>query len=221
MRLLSVSRTLFGVAFIVVNDAWHMSWQRRACAVGCTAVGLGLAPALALEQGAAPKLEYFAREDESSYGTALYNEKDQIVDRVQKLDKLFNDMISKINSRLEGNAELTQIQRSETQSLVSLTMGQLKSEMRTVSKVACDGDIYIRGETAGISGTREASFDYSTGQFAYKPLAADAEQFIAAINDLYFNSLPSQNRASIQKELDVAKADWNLWLAQAKKDVGF
>lgn len=219
MQIISISLLLLLTARV---HAWRASWQlRRACAVGCAAA-VGLAqPALGLEQGSPPKLEYFVKEDDSSTGTAIYNEKDQIVGRVQKLDKLFNEMMTKVDTKLEGSGVISQIQRSDAQSVVSLAMGQLKSEMRTVSKVACDGDIYIRGEKAGISGTREAAFDYSTGQFALKPLAADAEQLIAAINDLYFNSLPSQNRASIQGELDVAKADWNLWLAQAKKDVGF
>ena len=41
-------------------------------------------------------------------------------------------------------------------------MGQMKSDIRLISKYACNGDIYVR-ERIGLSGVIEAEFDFNTG----------------------------------------------------------
>ena len=72
--------------------------------------------------------------------------------------------------------------RMEIKSALSLLMGDLKADMRLVSKVACGGDILVRNGAGS-----EAKFDYNSGKFAYKPVAQGAENVIDQVNEVYFN----------------------------------
>ena len=126
-------------------------------------------------------------------------------------DKMVNRVVSEVKTT-SGEP-----QRRDAQATLSIYMGTLKSDMRQLSKIACDGDIYSRYNENGLSGTKEAKFDYNTGQFTLKPIAADAESVISAINDLYFNTVPTASTESIIDELKRAEDSFDDWFLLIEK----
>ena len=99
----------------------------------------------------------------------------------------------------------------EIKSALALLMGDLKADMRLVSKVACGGDILVR-DGAG----SEAKFDYNSGKFAYKPLAQSAENVISQINEVYFNYVQAEPTV-FDKELAKANSLFDEWAGDAGK----
>ena len=158
-------------------------------------------------------MEFFKVEGEDSKGEAVYdgNEQQLLKDKITRIESSFKTMVSKV----ETAVALTQ--RKEAQTVVANYMGQLKADMRMVAKAISGGDIYQRASEVGISGTKEAKFDYSTGQFALSPIAAKAEQVIGAINDLYFNDLPNSDGEAVTKELAKIQNLFDEFILSAKR----
>jgi len=212
-----------------VTAAWHAPLARvarprpaiflgRGAAGALVAASLASAfvptsPALAASEGAAPKMEYFKSEASESGGPAVYDlgEKAALKTKMEKIIKTFEDMTSKVEVAVKAG------KRSDAQAQISNSMGSLKSDVRTVTKALLGGDILSRSDSTGFSGTKEAKFDYTTGQFALKALSADAESVLSLITDLYFNSIPTAAPEAIAQELSATKTAFNIWQADAAK----
>ena len=153
-------------------------------------------------------MEFFKSTEDIKVGDALYDENNQMLkDKIFKVKETFNTMLTKLNNM--------DINKSKQNSLniISNTMGTLKSDMRIISKISCDGDILVRSTTNGLSGTKEAAFDYATGKFTLKPYVLASEKVIEHINDLYFNIIPHfDNNEVIKKELIVIQDEFYDWL---------
>ena len=164
--------------------------------------------AVSNNEGVAPKMEFFKSTEDIKVGDALYDENNQMLkDKIFKVKETFNTMLTKLNNM--------DINKSKQNSLniISNTMGTLKSDMRSISKISCDGDILVRSTTNGLSGTKEAAFDYTTGKFTLKPYVLASERVIEHINDLYFNIIPhTDDNEVIQKELIVIHDEFYDWL---------
>jgi deoxyribose-phosphate aldolase len=83
-----------------------------------------------------------------SVGESLYDgaERSMLRDKAQLCSQRWNAMVAKLE------AALSKGQRQEAKSIIANYMGQLKSDMRLLSKAACAaGDIYVR-TGVGISG---------------------------------------------------------------------
>lgn len=208
--------------FLSSTYSWNLIGKRIGRSVIAGSLLFNTLPAVshAIIEGDAPKMEFFKAEESISTGPAVYDSSEALLvkAKVRQLAKLFDNMIMKCEQVLFLDAGKNP-QRADAQGIISTYMGQLKSEMRTISKFICAGDIYQRQTNPGLSGTREAFFDYNTGQFALKPLAADAEAVISVINDIYFNVIPKSDVADIRKEIEIAKADFKEWFTMAQKQL--
>ena len=153
-------------------------------------------------------MEFFKSNEDIKIGDVLYDENNQMLkDKLVKVKETFNTMLTKLNDN--------NINKSKRDSLniISNAMGTLKSDMRIMSKISCDGDILVRSTTNGLSGTKEAAFDYTTGKFTLKPYVLASERVIEHINDLYFNIIPhTDDNEVIQKELIVIQDEFYDWL---------
>ena len=161
-------------------------------------------------------MEFFKSADETAAGgVAVYdaNELKSLKSKCDRLRASFDSMEIKVEALMKES------RRNDAKAVVSNLMGTFKPDIRTVSKSLVGNDILLRGEQAGLSGTREAKFDYTTGSFTLKPLAADAESVINLINDLYFNSIPTASPEAVVKELADARVLFDDWEALALKQV--
>ena len=149
-----------------------LSWQMTAT-VGALA-----------REGPAPKMEFFRATEEPSGSAGVYDESDRtmLLEKAARCQRQWGTL----NSRLD--AELRRGRPQEARGLLAAYMGQLKADMRLLSRAASGGDVLVRGEV-GISGRAEARFDYNSGQFELRPIAAQAEAVVSGVNDLYFNGL--------------------------------
>ena len=203
---------LFGVG---LTSSWRLALRRQVSVITGAFLSsqCGSTISIAAEQGAAPKMEFFQVEGDNSKGSPLYtgNEQQMLKDKITSIESSFKTMMSKVEMAVAST------QRKEAQTVVANFMGQLKADMRMLSKALSGGDIYQRGSEVGISGTKEAKFDYSTGQFALSPIAASAERVIGAINDLYFNDLPSSDGEAVTKELAKIQTLFDEFILSAKR----
>lgn len=157
-------------------------------------------------EGAPPRIEFFKAIDTAPVSTIVYNEEDHEVlnSKLKSLSKKWNTMITLVNKSIEKGA------KQDALASISNYMGQLKSDLRLISKVACGGDIFVRNRV-GLSGEMEAEFNYNSGQFQLKPIAARAEKIIDSINDLYFNYIstqPKEKSAAFIMETNILFAVW-------------
>eukprot|EP00640_Fibrocapsa_japonica_P000427 CAMPEP_0113933982 /NCGR_PEP_ID=MMETSP1339-20121228/1335_1 /TAXON_ID=94617 /ORGANISM="Fibrocapsa japonica" /LENGTH=240 /DNA_ID=CAMNT_0000935577 /DNA_START=21 /DNA_END=743 /DNA_ORIENTATION=- /assembly_acc=CAM_ASM_000762 len=151
--------------------------------------------------GDAPKIEFNLEENSTPAGPALYSEKDQAIieSKMKTITKTWDSMTGKVEVFLnKGN-------KKEAKVAIANGMGSLKLDMRTVSKVACEGDISVKSKP----GSDVVAFDYNSGQFQLKPVAAKAESAITKMNDIYFSSGDAQAMLSM---LDEAKSLFNEWV---------
>jgi len=191
--------------------------HRRLMAAGASLVLVTASPApqevFAAIEGAPPKMEFFKSESPISMvtGPALYDlsEKQMLNDKVKRIEAQFNAMTEKVD-------RTSTLSRQDAQGVISNYMGYLKTDMRTVTKSLLGGDILQRQSSVGLSGTREAMFDYNSGQFALLPLAADTETIVAEINDLYFNTLPNAPLEQVHSEIIAIDSLFKDWLKLAK-----
>ena len=164
--------------------------------------------AVSTNEGVPAKMEFFKSNEDIKIGDVLYDENNQMLkDKLVKVKETFNTMLTKLTDN--------NINKSKRDSLniISNAMGTLKSDMRIISKISCDGDILVRSKTNGLSGTKEAAFDYTTGKFTLKPYVLASEKVIEHINDLYFNIIPHiDNNEVIKEELIVIQDEFYDWL---------
>ena len=208
------------IAVLLVGaSAWgpktHTNTKFKAvCGVAATVGALQCAamlPAFAIDEGAAPKMAFFNSKDGSqeAIGDMVYDasSRQALREKVSKLSQTFDGMVSKFELYMKDES------RQDAQAALSLGMGALKGDMRTVTKAACGGDILIRADSVGITGNKEPAFDFTTGQFALKPAAADAEAVVSLVNDLYFNTVPKGSIEDALREEREMVADFKDWLA--------
>ena len=214
--LLIRAATLCLYLYLIPNPA--QSWQApravRVFAIKAIVVGTIVSnqtpqSAILAADMAPPKMAFFEIGEEVKVGDAIFNEKSQLKAKVLTTRTTFDKMLNRFVSEIKP--ESGEPKRKDAQATLSIYMGTLKSDMRQLSKIACDGDIYARYDKVGLSGTEEARFDYNTGQFTLKPIAADAESVINAINDLYFNTVPTAPADAILKELDETRKSFGEW----------
>lgn len=185
---------------------------RTLCSVGITAaLSIGSftlfdSPVWAAT-GTAPKLEYFKREDSSSKGTVVYDEAEAaaILEKKAAVLKKWKSMNSTVRKALEKD------NKSLVQTTIANNMNALKIDMRRLSKVSSGGDILVRGSTE-----EAAKFDYNSGQFALKPIPAQAESIFNEVNDLYFYVVKESPAVALQT-LDKVDAMFNAWFADIDK----
>merc|ERR1712146_574299 len=164
--------------------------------------------------GDPPKQSYFVPEVEtkSSIDPGIYNERENITERRIKVEKEWKNMMQKVLKAIKkGN-------KADAQTILANNMTTLKNDMRLVAKVACGGDILERIDSADPKS--EAKFDYNTGKFSYKPIAAKAETIFDQINDVYFNNLGTYVKSinidettTIMEQID---ADFQGWIDMVK-----
>ena len=145
---------------------------------------LSAPPDALAREGPAPKMEFFGTAEEPSGAAGVYDESDRsmLLEKAARCRRQWG----KLSSRLD--AELRRGRPQEARGLLAAYMGQLKVDMRLLSRAASGGDVLVRG-AVGISGRSEAKFDYNSGQFELRPIAAQAEEIVSGVNDLYFNEL--------------------------------
>jgi hypothetical protein len=99
-----------------------------------------------------PKLEFFQPGDSSRIGSALYDETEVSIvkERLGKTALKWNLLTSKIDGAIRKG------QRQVAKDQISNYFFQMKADMRQLSKLACNGDIYVRQKDGG-----EANFDYN------------------------------------------------------------
>merc|ERR1712146_578842 len=165
--------------------------------------------------GDPPKQSYFVPEVEtkSSIDPGIYNERENITERRIKVEKEWKNMMQKVLKAIKkGN-------KADAQTILANNMTTLKNDMRLVAKVACGGDILERIDSADPKS--EAKFDYNTGKFSYKPIAAKAETIFDQINDVYFNNLGSYvkiiNIDETTKIMEKIDADFQGWIDMVKQ----
>ena len=180
-----------------------------ACCVGLSLQVSGPAEALARE-GPAPKMEFFRAEEETK-GVGVYDESSSSLLREKAVR--CSQQWSAMSSRLE--TELRRGRKQEARGLLARSMGQLKADMRLLSRAASGGDVLVRGDV-GISGRAEAKFDYNSGQFELRPVAARAEEGVAGVNDLYFNGLESGADEALGA-LGSLNSLFDSWLSEVSK----
>jgi len=200
-----------------VVSGWKAA-VRGICVSTCCVVLAQAAPLMSLaEQGQEANIVVFRSEDTSSIGDSIYDDANKAVIR-QKADSIamvWSKMEKRVASDIEKGNKLDALGQ------ISNYMGQLKSDMRLVSKAACGGDIYERSDLSigDEGGKNVAKFDYSTGKFSYKPIAAKAESVIATVNDLYFYSIDKTDAASALKELQATSDVFDEWYTMVEKAI--
>ena len=113
---------------------------------------------------------------------------------------LFRDnMMMKVEKAINSNTI------PSAKDAISGPLFQLKADMRLLSKLACNGDIYVRVKPGA-----EANFDYNSGQFELKRLAQDAEVTIDDVNDLYFYGFDKGKEYAVT-EVGKTKQAFDKW----------
>ena len=165
--------------------------------------------------GDPPKQSYFVPEvdPKSSIDSGIYNEKENIEEKKIKVEKEWKNMLRKVLVAIKkGN-------KADAQTVLANNMTTLKNDMRLVAKVACDGDILERNNPADPKS--EAKFDYNTGKFSYKPIAAKAELIFDQINDVYFYNFGTYvktiDKEGTIKTMEQIDADFEAWLNMIEK----
>lgn len=77
-------------------------------------------------------------------------------------------------------------------------------------QVESGGDILVRPNTDAA-----AKFDYNSGQFALRPIAAAAEAVFAQMNDLYFYAVKEPPAVALEALGDV-DAKFDSWIQMVK-----
>lgn len=164
--------------------------------------------------GASAKQEFFKAEDTSSTGDMIYNEAELKVvkEKLQRVEEKWSSMMTSVSDLSKKGSNRGD--RMEIQSILGRDMTDLKVDMRRVSKVACGGDILVRGNAQDA-----AQFDYNSGKFAYKPLPQQAENVIGQINEVYFNGVKAEP-AVLDAEIDKANRLFGEWLTLTKSTLG-
>lgn len=139
-------------------------------------------------------------------------ERSALVARVDATDARWRKMCGEVSKSLSATKPAYPV----AQAALDLSMNQLKTDMRTVSKALSGGDITVRDTTKG--GVDQPQFDYNTGQFALQPMPAQAEEVFKVVNELYFAGIKAKADPAIGLgSLSKADGEFDVWLAGVRE----
>uniref|UniRef100_A0A6U0TVT1 Uncharacterized protein n=1 Tax=Pinguiococcus pyrenoidosus TaxID=172671 RepID=A0A6U0TVT1_9STRA len=201
-----VPHVLAALALPVLAAGWT-PMSRRAALGAAFSAGLGLqgvTPALGA-YGAAPRMQIQdaqrTPEAGETAGKAVFDAEARAVELQRKVCGEYERISSTVNAALEkGKAK----DLRDAQSVLALSMGNIKGGMREVAKTLSGGDILVRDN--GI-----AKFDYTGGTFTYKEVAQLPEDIFAAINAAYLD-IGRKNVEAAKTQMAKADSAYASWL---------